>query len=396
MLGVLKVVFFLGFVHCANVSSRVTATLYILHNHQPAWVVGLVVSLYSFLPSLLAIYAGKWIDRIGVRIPISSGIALVALSCLLPVFLPITAQGIWPLLLTATLVGVGFLFAQISGQGLIGYLTNVRNRATGFTYQSMAFSFSGSIGPVIVGYMIDHGSHSLSFAVASGFAVIAFIIYLLEAPSLPKFCGTRKITAAGSENSTLYLLKLPTLRNVLIASALVSMAWDLQSFMIPVYGTEIGLDAVEVGWLLSTFSVCTFAVRLVMPILSRLFREWQIILTVIAASGIIYLVFPFVKSLPILFVFVGLLGLVLGASQPNVMALLHQAAPQGRAGEAIGIRTMFTNMSHTVYPLLFGVGGTMVGATVAFWVLGGTMLGSDGFLIRSVKKLKALEPTNTG
>ena len=44
------------------------------------------------------------------------------------------------------------------------------------------------------------------------------------------------------------------------------MAWDLQAFMIPVYGTEIGLDAVAIGWLLSTFSICTFAVRVFMPI----------------------------------------------------------------------------------------------------------------------------------
>ncbi len=390
MLGVLKVVFYLAFIHCAHVSSRVIAVLYVLHHNYPAWTVGVIISLYSFLPSLLAIHVGKWIDRIGIRIPVLSGVVLVAVACLLPVFLPIDKFGIYPLLGTATLAGVGFLFTQISGQGLIGYLTNIKNRATGFTYQSMAFSVSSSVGPVVAGYMIDNGSYNLAFMMACGMVCIGTIIYLLEAHGLPNFCSTKKITTAGSDSSTLYLLKLPNLRNVLIASALVSMAWDLQSFMIPVYGTEIGLDAVAVGWLLSTFSVCTFAVRVVMPFLSRAFRQWPIILTVIAVSGLTFVVLPCATSLPILFIFVGLLGLFLGASQPNVMALLHQSAPQGRAAEAIGIRTMFTNMSHTVFPLLFGIGGSVVGAAVAFWVLGATMLGSDAFLLRSVKKLNLL------
>ena len=52
--------------------------------------------------------------------------------------------------------------------------------------------------------------------------------------------------------------------------------------MIPVYGTEIGLDAVAIGWLLSTFSICTFAVRVFMPILSQMFKEWSIIIFVMS------------------------------------------------------------------------------------------------------------------
>lgn len=71
--------------------------------------------------------------------------------------------------------------------------------------------------------------------------------------------------------------------------------------MIPVYGTEIGLDAVAIGWLLSTFSICTFAVRVFMPILSQLFKEWSIIIFVMISAGLTYIVFPFTTSLTLLF-----------------------------------------------------------------------------------------------
>lgn len=83
------------------------------------------------------------------------------------------------------------------------------------------------------------------------------------------------------------------------------MAWDLQAFMIPVYGTEIGLDAVAIGWLLSTFSICTFAVRVFMPILSQIFKEWSIIIFVMISAGLTYIVFPFTTSLTLLFLLCG-------------------------------------------------------------------------------------------
>ena len=152
------------------------------------------------------------------------------------------------------------------------------------------------------------------------------------------------------------------------------MAWDLQAFMIPVYGTEIGLDAVAIGWLLSVFSVCSFAVRALMPILSHHFKEWSIIIFVLVSTGVSYLIFPFTTSLAVLFVLCGWLGASLGASQPNVLSLLHQVTPEERIGEAIGIRTMLMNSSHTVLPLLFGFGGSVIGAAAAFWSLGATMI----------------------
>lgn len=111
-----------------------------------------------------------------------------------------------------------------------------------------------------------------------------------------------------------------------------------------------------------------------MPILSHHFKEWSIIIFVLVSTGVSYLIFPFTTSLAVLFVLCGWLGASLGASQPNVLSLLHQVTPEERIGEAIGIRTMLMNSSHTVLPLLFGFGGSVIGAAAAFWSLGATMI----------------------
>ena len=384
MRNVIKLVAVMGLMHCGFTSSRVISPLYVLHYQHPAWIVGVILSLYALLPALIAIHVGKWIDKVGVRLPFGIAASMVGSASLVPVFLPYESFGIWPIFLTCLLSGTGFLFALISGQGLIGFISTNKTRATAFTYQSIAFSLSGSAGPVIAGYFIDLGSYSYAFLGAFSFATVGGLAFFLLSSNFPKSISNASKLKGTEKHSAFELFAIKSVRNVLIASAFVSMAWDLQAFMIPVYGTELGFDAVQIGWLLSVFSISTFAVRTIMPIISKTFEEWKIIIFVLFSSGLIFLVFPFVHSLTLLFVLVSVLGMSLGASQPNVLSLLHQVTPDGRIGEAIGIRTMLMNLSHCIFPILFGAGGSLVGAAAAFWSLGGTLLAGAGYLKKSI------------
>jgi MFS family permease len=72
-----------------------------------------------------------------------------------------------------------------------------------------------------------------------------------------------------------------------------------------------------------------------------------------------------------------LLGLGLGAAQPNVMSLLHSRSPEGRIGEALGLRTSIMNSSHVVLPLIFGAFGSVLGVAAMFWVMA-SMLAAGG------------------
>jgi predicted acyltransferase len=51
-----------------------------------------------------------------------------------------------------------------------------------------------------------------------------------------------------------------------------------------------------------------------------------------------------------------------------IMTLVYRAAPKGRAGEAVGIRTLFLNVSQTTVPLGSGAFGAALGMTPAFWL----------------------------
>ena len=70
--------------HVAFAGVRVSLTLSALHLHAPNFQVGMVLSLYSLLPMLLAIPGGRWIDRIGARGPMLFGTAVIIAGVLLP------------------------------------------------------------------------------------------------------------------------------------------------------------------------------------------------------------------------------------------------------------------------------------------------------------------------
>ena len=78
------------------------------------------------------------------------------------------------------------------------------------------------------------------------------------------------------------------------------------------------------------------------------------------------------------------LGLFLGAGQPMVMALLYNKAPPGRAGEAVGVRTLLLNFSQAGMPLMFGALGAALGMAPVFWVMALSLVGGAWYAKRAV------------
>jgi predicted acyltransferase len=64
------------------------------------------------------------------------------------------------------------------------------------------------------------------------------------------------------------------------------------------------------------------------------------------------------------------------------MALVYATAPAGRAGEAVGVRTVVLNASHTVFPLMFGALGAALGMLPVFWSMAAALAGGGWFANR--------------
>jgi MFS family permease len=165
-------------------------------------------------------------------------------------------------------------------------------------------------------------------------------------------------------------------------SAILSSGWDLFAFVVPIYAARIGLSASTVGSLVGAFAAATFVVRVVLPRIASRVTEWRILTVALALAAAVYLLFPLVHSVPLLFLLSFALGLGLGASQPMVLSLVYSIAPPGRAAEAVGIRTTLINASQTFMPLLFGAVGAALGVFPVFWAMAALMAAGGWFARR--------------
>lgn len=355
-------------VHAAFASMRVTVSIFGLKLGASALTVGIIMSLLAFLPMLLSVHAGRTIDRMGPRRPIVAGTALIAAGLFIGVALPRLES----LFFVTTVSGLGFMLFHIAVHQAVGQFGTDRDRMRNFSVLALAFSTSSFIGPMMAGFCIDLLGYRWTFAVSGVIAIASFVAATrlkAEPPSSTESARPRNPRAFD-------LLKTPQLRLVLGVSGLLSMCWDLFSFAVPIYGVRIGMSASQIGLVLGAFGVAIFFVRLLMPMLARHVREWPMLIGAMVLTGASFAVFPLIESGAVLAGIAFMVGFALGGAQPMVMTLIYRVAPSGRAAEAVGMRTLFLNISQTSMPLATGAFGAALGVGPAFWfmalLLGGT------------------------
>jgi len=111
------------------------------------------------------------------------------------------------------------------------------------------------------------------------------------------------------------------------------------------------------------------AIRVVIPTLAHRLRESSVLVGAMVSTGVVFALYPFVRTPWAMAACATLLGFALGSVQPMIMTTLHQITPHERHGEAIALRSMTINCSSALMPLLFGLGGAALGAASLFWIM---------------------------
>jgi predicted MFS family arabinose efflux permease len=318
------------------------------------------MALYAILPMLFAVSMGRFSDRIGARVPMLAGSIVLALGTVIPYLW----ESLAALYAASVLIGSSFMMYHLTYQNIVGYLGKPEDRPVNFSLAALGFSISGFTGPMIAGFGIDWIGHAATFAALSVFPLVPIAVLGLNRLRLPR---PARGATPDPGRSVADLLRHRELRPIFIASGLLATAWDMFTFAMPIYGSRIGLSASSIGLVLGAFSVATFVIRVFLPAISRRLTAWPLLTVSLATSGTTYLLFPLLERAGLLMGLAFLLGLGLGMSQPMVMSLLHDVAPQGRAGEAVGVRMTLVNMSQAGMPLLFGALGAALGIAPVFW-----------------------------
>lgn len=354
-------------VHLSFAGCRVIISLTAIHHGATPFTVGVVMSLLTVVAMLLAVRWGRWVDRIGVRGPMLAGAAAIVAAMVLAWAMP----RLETLFIASPLAGSGFFLFHIAAGQAAAVIGRPQDRVRNFGLLALAYSTSGFLGPVLAGFAIDgigHRDAMLALSVAALASVVALAALRVDTPDRPP------APAQQGERRIADFLRIPGFRLVFIVSGALSMTWDLFAFVIPIHGSQIGLSASTIGIVLGAFGAAVFVVRLVVPLLGPRLDEWRVLIAAMALSGVTLLAFPLVEGVPLLMALAFVLGIGLGGTQPLIMALLYEKAPEGRGAEVLSVRTWLINFSQTSAPLASGALGAALGMLPVFWAMGATLL----------------------
>jgi MFS family permease len=350
---------------------RVAVTLLALHLHASPFIVGTLLAAFSALPALLAIPAGRVIDRIGVTIPVTTGLLMFAVALLLGAAWPVLPM----LYVIALLIGTGSIGVSIALSNAVGMQSKPADRTRNFSIYTIGVSASNAAGPIIIGFAIDHLGFQNGFLLLTGLAAVSLVVFWMYRHTY-RDTGTRVVTETRKQHS-LQLLMDSKLRPVFIASTTVAMIWDVFGFIVPVWGTRLGLSASSIGLILGAFSASTFTIRLILPLLTARFSEWTLIAATIFSAAIGFAVIPFATSFGPLLATSMVLGAGFGFGYPMLLAVAFTASPKGREAEVAGMRYAVGATVHFLVPLALGAMTTALGIAGVAWASSSVMLGSS-------------------
>jgi MFS family permease len=353
--------------HSCMAGVRLAAPLDALRQGYSAWAVGILLGLFAVAPILLALPAGRLADRHGYHVPLRVAVALTVSGGLLALLSTWLAQADFIVLCAAAmLTGAGSNIGLITIQRTAGRTArDATELRRVFSWLGLAPALSNVLGPVLAGVLIDLGG----FGAAFGAMALLPLAGLWWARRVPKETPPPR-TREQQQRSSWELLRAPALRRLLLVNWLLSASWDVHTFVVPILGHERGFSASAIGLVLGLFAAAVALIRLLIPALAHRLREAQVLVAAMLGTGLVFAVYPFVRSAWMMAVCAVLLGLALGAVQPMVMTTLHQITPHDRHGEAIALRSMTINFSSAVMPLMFGLAGAALGAASLFWVMG--------------------------
>lgn len=363
-------------VHASMAGLRLAAPLLALREGHGAAAVGVLVALFALTQVFLALPAGRYADRHGLKRPVGYSVAVAFMGAGLAAVFPT-----FPVLCIAALMAGGAAgAATIAVQRHAGRAVHDATELKKvFSWLSIGPAVSNFIGPFLAGLAIDYvGSTAGSLeGYRAAFALLALL------PLISWFCvrGAQELppviapATGGPPQRAWDLLQDSPFRRLLIVNWLISSCWDVHAFAVPLLGHERGLSAAVIGSIFGAFAIAATAIRVLMPFVAKRLRERGVMAGAMLVTAMLFAVYPWLHSAFAMGLCSVLLGLALGTGQPMVMSLLHQITPSHRQGEALGLRLMAINASSVLMPLLFGSAGAVIGVSGLFWVVGAMGVG---------------------
>ena len=354
--------------HACMAATRVAASLAVLKQGHPDWVVGVLLSLYAVAPIVLSLWAGRLADRFGFHRPVRWAVGMALVGASLPVF----TQHLAALALSGLLTGGAVSVAAVAIQREAGLMArDASDLKRVFSWVALGPALSNSLAPVITGLLIDHVGFRAAFAFGALLPLLA-VAAASRVPRQPALPAGEVHRAAPGH--AFELLRLPVLRNLLLVNVAMAAAWDAHSFTVPVVGHARELSASAIGMVLGSFAIAATVVRLAILAWADRIDERRALLAALTLASSVLLVYAWLPGAAGMMLGSALLGVALGSVQPMILSTLHQAAPPDRQGQALALRMVFTNVATIAMPAGFGLLALVGGSAAPMWLMAALLI----------------------
>ncbi|WP_127751695.1 MFS transporter [Devosia sp. 1566] len=380
-------------------------TLYAAEMGASTLEIGLIVTLRALLPIVIAMPTGQLIDSLGPMKMLQWGSVLLLTSLLNTVF----AVGIPALAISQLFMGASIIIMASSLQVLVSTGDRTaRNKA--ITTYSMWMSGGGMIGPLIGGviaslFEVPADGYRFTFvasAVATGGFMLILVWFSRRYPHpVPQVGEIRAILSlSGYTDSYRRGIGLTAHRPVqfgLVGTFVIMYIQALYMGFLPLYLVQFDYTAFQIATILSWQGLAGMMSRLIVDRLMRRFSLEHIL----AAAGFIasfcVVLTPVVApNIVLTYMLIFVLGAATGINLPVSIMIMVDAVGEDQRGKLMGLRLLVNRFSQTVSPAIFGILGSFIGLTSAFFaggaVLVATMFGFTAYA-RHMARPVPLSPT---
>lgn len=228
--------------HACMAGMRMAAPLLALREGYGPLAVGVLMALFALAQVFLALPAGRYADRHGLKRPVGFSVMAATLGAALAMAFPI-----FPVLcLAALLTGGATGTASISLQRHVGRAARDASELKKvFSWLSIGPATSNFLGPLTAGLLIDHAGALIGGTAGdiSGYRVAFGLLALLPLATWWWVRRTQELPAvvkpvdSGSRRAW-DLLREPMMRRLLLVNWFLSSCWDVHTFVLPVLGHE--------------------------------------------------------------------------------------------------------------------------------------------------------------
>ena len=214
--------------HASMAGMRLAAPLWALQHGYGPLAVGFLLALFSLSQVFLALPAGRFADRHGLRKPVSRAVVAATIGASTAVVFPHFVVLCFAALMMGGATGAASIALQRHVGRAAADATDLRRV---FSWLSIGPAISNFLGPVCAGLLIDYAGVWLGGSAADRNGFVAAFALTALLPSLAWLCvrSTRELEPivheGGVAPSAWPLLKEPIMRRLLLVNWLLSSCW---------------------------------------------------------------------------------------------------------------------------------------------------------------------------